>query len=257
MRLESRVVMLFLLGVQMTASLVLAQRSRCADCHYAHPEAPAPRHLADWERSAHGRNNLGCEECHGGNASTFESFLAHQGMLDSHDPASPTLSRNLPETCGACHMGPLVAFRESTHYELLRQGDDTAPTCSTCHGSVAANFLSPKTLAKRCESCHGEGEVAYRIEHPILGRLLLEKVLEVRKLLDHSKHLIRHIKDEPRRRRLEETYRQAEIPLTEAAQAGHSFVFDKLQEYLDVARLRAKNLLGELANPSADHVPSS
>jgi len=122
---------------------------------------------------------------------------------------------------------------------------------------VAANFLSPKTLSKRCESGHGEGKVAHRVEHPILGRLLLEKVLEVRKLLDHSKHLIRHIKDEPRRRRLEETYRQAEIPLTEAAQAGHSFLFDELQECLDVARRRARNLLDELANSSADHGPPS
>jgi hypothetical protein len=35
-------------------------RSACADCHFARPEAPAQDHLLNWERSPHGRNNVGC-----------------------------------------------------------------------------------------------------------------------------------------------------------------------------------------------------
>src|SRR3972149_3774571 len=76
----------------------LAQKSRCADCHFSRPEAPNLEHLADWDRSTHGRNNVGCERCHGGDATTFEPFLAHRGILNSTNPASPVNLLNLSET---------------------------------------------------------------------------------------------------------------------------------------------------------------
>ena len=34
------------------ATPAMSQQSRCADCHFSRPEAPAPDHLADWDRSA-------------------------------------------------------------------------------------------------------------------------------------------------------------------------------------------------------------
>ncbi len=42
-------------------------QSSCGDCHVANPDAPLASHLLDWEYSAHGRNAVGCEACHGGN----------------------------------------------------------------------------------------------------------------------------------------------------------------------------------------------
>ena len=81
-------------GFLLTSLLVLAspaesQQSRCADCHFANPSAPAADHLADWDFSAHSRNNVGCEKCHGGDASTFEKSLAHRGILNSANAKSP------------------------------------------------------------------------------------------------------------------------------------------------------------------------
>jgi hypothetical protein len=142
-----------------------------------------------------------------------------------------------------------VAFQKSKHYELLRAGDNDAPSCSTCHGNVAAELLSPIRLANECKKCHGDGKVAYRVEHPILGKVLLERVREVRKLLNHTEHLIHRIKDKARRGRLEEAYRQAEVPLIEAVNSAHSFVFIEMQERLGLALKRAEALLEELANP--------
>jgi ribosomal protein S27AE len=108
-----------------------AQRSRCADCHYADPAAPRRDHLNEWDRSPHGRNNVGCEKCHGGNPRQFEKFLAHRGVLPSGDKASPANRQNLPATCGRCHTGPSLAFENSRHYQLLRTGSCKGPTCST------------------------------------------------------------------------------------------------------------------------------
>ena len=243
--------MSLMIGVVLSASPLQAQSSRCADCHFANPDAPAADHLDHWDRSAHEHNGVGCEMCHRGNASTFEPFLAHQGILNSRNPASPTHWKNLPETCGACHIEALVAFGESKHYQLLQEDSREAPTCSTCHGSVGAHLLSPKRLAKQCERCHGEGKIDYKIEYPILVKLLMEQVGVVREQLDHAEHLVHRVKDEPRRQRLEEAYRQAEVPLIAAVQSGHSFVFDELQDFLNLARQRVGALLEELANPSA------
>ena len=78
-----------LASLLVSASPAESQQSRCADCHFANPLAPAADHLADWDLSAHSRNNVGCEKCHGGDASTFEKSLAHRGILNSANAKSP------------------------------------------------------------------------------------------------------------------------------------------------------------------------
>ncbi len=229
-----------------------AQDSRCADCHFANPTAPRQDHLEDWDRSPHGRNRVGCETCHGGDPTTFESFLAHQGILNSRNPASPVHRWNLPRTCGACHTGPFVAFQDSKHFELLRSGDEAPPTCSTCHGEVAAKLLSPRGLERRCETCHGNDRIAPNSDFPPQGRILLEDVEEVRQLLDRANELIRRVDDEQRRESLEDAFEQAEVPLVEAVRAGHAFVFDRLQERLAVSRERVNEILNAFANPKRE-----
>lgn len=232
-----------------------AQGSRCADCHYANAPSPLPgwsgfamRHLQDYDLSPHSRQGTGCESCHGGNPTTFEKFLAHKDMLPPSSPASPAHKVNLPKTCGSCHTGPFVAFQKSQHYALLQAGDDRGPTCSTCHGEVAAYLLSPKTLGKRCASCHGEGQPQARPGRADDAQLLMTEVAEVRARLKEAQSLIRRIKDKALRAKFEEQWRQAEIPLIEARNAGHEFVFDNLKERLERARQRSDALMDALAN---------
>ena len=100
---------LFCICSVLTAGSARAQQSHCADCHFANPSAPRRDHLNEWDRSPHGRNNIGCEWCHGGNPKVFEDFLAHRGVLNAFDKASPVNPRNQPATCGRCHVGALVA----------------------------------------------------------------------------------------------------------------------------------------------------
>lgn len=225
-------------------------KSRCADCHFANPNSAWRWHLAEWDHSAHGRAGVGCERCHGGDPTTFESFLAHQGMLSSQNPASPIHRANLPKTCGACHPGPYAAFQKSKHYELLRAGDREGPTCVTCHGEVGAYLLSPKALFSECSSCHGIGKIASNNDLPAEGRMMLTGVREVRESLDQARKLIRRVSEKDRRARLEAELEDARVPLTEAIESAHMFVFEPMQERLQVARKRAELLLEELANPT-------
>lgn len=223
-------------------------QSRCADCHFARPDAPGARHLSDWDNSAHGRNVTGCETCHGGNPTTFEPFQAHQGILHFSNPASPVARANLPATCGKCHSGPFVAFQKSQHYELVRAGNREAPTCVTCHDETAAYLLSPKQLEGRCASCHGAGKVAPKTDFASEGRLMLEGIRDARALLKEANSFIRRISNKGRRAEMEAAAQQAAVPLVEATNAGHAFVFDGLQERLTVARQRIAALFERLAN---------
>lgn len=240
----------WIVTLSLAPALPAVGQSRCADCHFANLTAPARDHLQAWDRSAHSRNNIGCEKCHGGDATTFEAFQAHRNILNSANPASPANRRNLPVTCGTCHAGPFVAFQSSRHFALLQEGNLDVPVCTTCHGPVGARRPSPKTLEAECRRCHGPKGMASQPERAEAARTLYEAVNELRGLLDAAKPLISHITDKTRRNELEAMYQQTQVPLTEAVQAGHEFVYDNLKERLATARKRTEALLGQLANPN-------
>ena len=240
---------LFLTCLLLFAAPAASQQSRCADCHFSNPTAPAANHLADWDRSEHSRNNVGCEKCHGGDATTFEPFLAHRGMLNSANPASPVNRHNLPATCGKCHAGPFVAFQDSGHFALLEKGDTRVPVCSTCHGAAGSRRPSARALEIQCRECHGPNGIAPSPERAEAARTLYDAINESRDLLKATRPLVNRVKDKTRRADLDQAYQQAEVPLIQAVQAGHKFMYDDLRERLSVARQRMEAMLGQLVNP--------
>lgn len=62
---------------------------------------------------------------------------------------------------------------------------------------------------------------------------------------------IARVKDSTRRASLEQAAQQAEVPIIEATQAGHAFVYDQLEERLVTARARLAALFERIANPDA------
>lgn len=245
------VVVLVVAGIVLAAEGEAQAQSRCADCHFANPGSVSANHLSDWDLSAHGRRNVGCETCHGGDPKSFEPFVAHRDILARTNPASPVHPVNLPKTCGTCHAGPLVAFQRSKHYEILRAGNKAAPTCTTCHGEAAGVRLSPKALEGQCATCHAAGKVAPHPEFAAQGRTALEGLRETRALLRDARTAIARVKDATRKASLEQAAQQAEVPIIEATQAGHAFVYDQLSERLTTARARLAALFERLANPDA------
>ena len=251
-RLLAVVVVFGVLVVRPTESAAQAPgASACADCHFANPGSISDRHLADFDVSPHSRQRVGCEKCHGGNPATFERGTAHRGMLSPDNQRSPVGRTNIPSTCGTCHVGPFVNFQDSRHYQLLRAGDRNVPVCVTCHGNVAANVPSPKAVEGLCNSCHGDRKVAPRPELARNAALSIAGLNEIRALLDQADAAVARIKDPARKQQLQEQAQQARVPLIEAADAGHRFVYDMLEDRLRLARTRAGALLEELANPTA------
>lgn len=230
------------------ASAQIPPRNGCGDCHLATPDAPGKNHVLDWDRSPHGRNNVRCSACHGGNPGTFEPLQAHAGMLNATNPQSPVNPKNLPATCGTCHVGPFVAFQSSRHYELLQSGDDRGPTCTTCHGDTDGRLLSATALGTQCAHCHGPHEVAPRAGRVAQVREQYEALGVVREQLKLARNLIKRVDDKTRRAPLQSELEQAEIPLTRAINAGHTFVYDDLVSNLTVAQQRVNALMSRLAN---------
>jgi hypothetical protein len=233
-------------GAALTAQ---AQRSLCADCHFANTDAPDRDHLDAWSVSAHGRAGVGCDRCHGGDPTTLERFQAHQDVRRSSNPSSPVFRANLPRTCGRCHTGPYVQFQQSQHFALLNEGDRRGPTCTTCHGSVAARLASPRSIEQRCEQCHGPNGREPREGRSMEARVMLEGIGDVRESLKAASRLIDRVGDPARRQTLEDALEQAEVPLTQARDAGHRFVFDELERRLATARTRTVALMQLLINP--------
>jgi len=227
-----------------------AGQSRCADCHFAQASQFATSHITSWEVSAHSRANVGCDGCHGGNAGTFEAFLAHREVLPPSNPSSPVHRSRIVTTCGRCHAGPFVNFQKSRHFQLWESGNTAVPTCVTCHSDTGSRLMSPKALEGQCASCHGAGKAAARPEFPARGRAALEGIRDTRALLKEAKGLITRVNDPARRARLTDLAQQAEVPLVEATRAHHAFVYDTLEERLELARRRVAMLFDEVANPA-------
>jgi len=96
-----------------------------------------------------------CSSCHGSH-----------GILKSADPKSKTNRANVPETCGACHTGPLRAFSSGIHGQMVQAGAAEAPVCTNCHTAhqitkVGSVEWQMKTTAT-CGGCHKDELATYR-----------------------------------------------------------------------------------------------
>ena len=111
-----------------------------------------------YQDSVHGRAVAGgsekaavCTDCH----------AAHQ-ILPPSDPQSPISRLNVAATCGKCHTTVEKTFMQSIHGEAVAQGNQLAPTCTTCHGihTIASPSNPNAPIAEKnvsrdiCARCH-------------------------------------------------------------------------------------------------------
>src|SRR6266545_4775519 len=170
-----------------------ADAETCQTCHTKDGGAP----VVDFDRFAaswHNQNDqmqVGCTDCHAGYKEG-----PHEGELSALSPADQAVVAKLSAAsfgeegkkekitapraflaCASCHDAEATAFGKSVHGKWLREDTKTAgATCASCHGSphavtkLAAYAPKPgvrepipadrRELAKRCEGCHGNEELA-------------------------------------------------------------------------------------------------
>jgi Cytochrome c3 len=184
------IIVLWLLGASPAQTAV----TRCASCHLANlANVPGGEHISDWQRSAHAKEGVGCEQCHGGDPWTYDSREAHRGVLGSFHPSSPVNRMNLVRTCARCHERNALAFATTLHATLVQADERRAPTCVTCHGMMTARVPSPDTLIEKCAQCHPPGSA--RAAYPVLMRTALESLNAQRARADALQDVIERLDD--------------------------------------------------------------
>ncbi|MCZ7356633.1 MAG: cytochrome c3 family protein [Candidatus Methanoperedens sp.] len=132
----------------------LARDIPCSlECHTTTLSKFAKSNYEQWTKSKHALFNVTCNNCHGGDPSSEIKEKAHIGILISSDPNSTIFYRNVPETCGKCHVNELEQFRNSAHYQNLKALKQ-APTCDTCHSPHEFMVLNISAFHNLCSQCH-------------------------------------------------------------------------------------------------------
>jgi len=169
-----------------------------AECVACHKQA-----VWDHERSIHafknGRDRPDCKSCHG----------SPYGIRLKSDPTSPVAKKNLAGTCGSCHANPdflarheipfarpVEAYRLSVHGRAVMQGNDSAPSCSDCHGNHrilpardAQSRINHWRVPEVCGTCHTQAHDAY--VHSVHGRAVQRGVAGAPVCTDcHGEHTI-------------------------------------------------------------------
>lgn len=143
-----------LVALVLNAGAFAADENQCVACHEIEVLPISLGHsFDDWRSSAHGRGGVGCEKCHGGDASAEDADAAHRGVLPAAERGSLVHPMRIPGTCGVCHPKELAAFDATAHARQLKK-EGAGATCSTCHGAMATSLPSPGELSARCAVCH-------------------------------------------------------------------------------------------------------
>ncbi|HTO94158.1 MAG TPA: cytochrome c3 family protein, partial [Bacteroidota bacterium] len=135
----------------------------CARCHREGNKA-AVRYTGSehdiierYQESIHGKGLLKsgltvtatCTDCH----------TAH-GILPMADSASSVNPRNVPATCGRCHLGIEEMFNASVHVTRIGKTDKRLPVCNDCHTAHTIRRADTEgfrlTIMAQCGKCHEE-----------------------------------------------------------------------------------------------------
>jgi len=220
-----------------------ASENRCAVCHLRIVWTESRiTHADEWVTSRHALYGVGCEKCHGGDAKTSDETLAHRGVKNGAEVLRLAYATTLPGTCGRCHRAEVAEFARSAHQQLLLKGDATAPTCTSCHSSMAADVPSPAALEAQCLHCHG----ADLPDRAHVARRELEELARLRIILKRARFAIAAVTESDRRASLTTQWKSTDVSIRGVVAAFHGFDQPAVEERLSAARVQVERLGADL-----------
>ena len=154
----------------------------CTGCHLSLKQKPGAAHTyRDWEVSRHAAVGVSCVNCHGGDSEAELADDAHIHMEFSGDPRAMGAARRLvlSQGCGNCHQRERESFRRSPHQRALEAGK-LAADCTTCHGVLGTESLTPTNIRDACSQCHAGGDMGSAL---VVAQTLMENLRRVRTAL--------------------------------------------------------------------------
>lgn len=124
--------------------------SACIQCHTSDSMDPALQQVVqDWRESWHAKNNVSCDDCHGGAPEDASMSMSHQRGFKG----SPG-NNEIPEFCGTCHIAIMNNYLNSGHGKTFLNSAE-GPSCVTCHGSHSIQRASMDIINEQlCSQCH-------------------------------------------------------------------------------------------------------
>lgn len=219
--------------------LAAFKNNQCVVCHskLMSPYSVTSRY-AQWHISLHKEKAVGCEKCHGGDATSKEAKQAHLGVQLANDAKSKLHAKNLAQTCSACHREITNSFVESKHSQNL-QAAGLGPSCNTCHAHMASEVIyTPEQTAKLCASCHDSTNALMpkRPEIPDKAEEAMQAIGRANMVTLWAERLV----DEAKNRKLETADYEREMKVTramlaEAKVTWHAFNLEIVRKKADAA----------------------
>jgi hypothetical protein len=150
--------------------------SSCVTCH-SQLDDRLGEPTKDWERDAHHAAGLGCEACHGGDASPALATDPEAAMSKARGFRPPPDRLHVVDFCGRCHsdaaymkqfnpglrVDQLAEYRTSVHGKRDAEGDAVPAKCIDCHGVHGMRPVAspdapvyPTNVPKTCARCHAD-----------------------------------------------------------------------------------------------------
>ena len=217
----------------------------CVDCHRRKETVQrfpvwAQDHFVVWYVGVHGRADVACQECHGGDPVALEKAASHAALRPSSDPSSAIYYKNLPRTCGRCHEQVYKEFVRSDHYKAL-VADRLSPSCTTCHGLHMGVAGATTSLAERCTLCHN-AEEGVKPEVADQARDALGQFTGTQQAIERARLTIELARGEGRdTARAEEQLRRAQEQLDRTGSRWHRFRLRAFERELTEIRELAEN----------------
>ena len=211
----------------------------CVACHSGDARARGSfARYTEWHLSAHKEKGVGCEKCHGGDASDKDQKQAHAGVFKPSDPQSRLHPKSQPQTCGACHQGVTNSFVESAHYRKLSTAG-LGPSCNTCHAHMGTSVLyTAEETASLCAHCHdtANGLLPRRPEIPAKANATMQAIRRADAVVTWADRLM----TEGRAKKADLGAEERELKivqamLAEAKVSWHAFNLEVVQKKADAA----------------------
>lgn len=226
-------------STHVAAQDVLAEfkNNQCVTCH---SKLTTPYRLTnrfgEWQISLHKEKAVGCEKCHGGDASSKDAKQAHQGVQVASNPQSKLHPKNLVTTCNACHKEITDAFVQSKHYRNLTSAG-LGPSCNTCHAHMASEVIyTPEQTGKLCAGCHDSANALMPKRPEIPGKA--DETMQALRRANMVTLWAERLVDEAKTKKVnigdgEKKMETVRASLTESVAAWHAFNLETAQTKAD------------------------
>jgi nitrate/TMAO reductase-like tetraheme cytochrome c subunit len=204
------------------------QENSCETCHrnpdFLVTNRKLHEYYQEWSGSVHRQEDVTCDDCHGGDATTSDKAKSHDDGIGAADPSSGIHYKNVVDTCGTCHEDILEGFRKSDHFEQVEkeEGEEQGPTCVTCHGAINSEVLNVNSVADACAQCHNE-ESDNHPENPEKAKAILNRFLSINRFYRYIT-----IRAEPEEGR--EFFQKLDPKLQHLSMTWHTFDLEKIDE---------------------------